>query len=135
MDAKKYLGQLSSINFKISCKLEQLGILRSMIGTQSPSLKSDNVMSSPNQDKLESMVIKICDLEKDINNLIDSKFEIINNIEKIEDSRQYKIVYFKYVNDMTIYEICDELKIKKRTAYSDLERGTENIQRIIDGIA
>lgn len=132
MEAKKYLRQLSSINDKISYRLEQIGVLRGLLGANSQNIKSDCVMSSPNQDKLEAFVVKICDLEKEINDLIELKFEIMKTVESIESPRTYKIIYLKYVNELSVNEICDEVDLARRTVFAEIQQGIEEVQHILD---
>lgn len=71
MTVKEYLGQAYRIDQRINSKLEQVGSLRAL-ATKATSTMSDTPPSgSRNVQSMESIIVKIIDLENEINEDID----------------------------------------------------------------
>ena len=89
MTVKEYLGQAYRIDQRINSKLEQVGSLRAL-ATKATSTMSDTPPSgSRNVQSMESIIVKIIDLENEINEdidmLVDLKREIVGVIKRIEN--------------------------------------------------
>ena len=103
MDAKSYLSQIRMLNIKINHKqqeVDDLKILATCTGSvsgQSP----DRIISSPSGDALEKKIIRFVQLEeeinKDIDQLVNIKHQIINQIHFLNDTRYVDILYKRYV--------------------------------------
>lgn len=130
MKAKEYLGQLKTIQAKTERKLEEITMLRAIVQSTTAPLGRDYV-SGGNQDKFANIISKICDLETEIENLVAKKFNIICVIEKIEDAVAFKAVYFRYVNNMQTYDICEKMEISEPTLYRKLSQGYKEIDEIL----
>ena len=86
MTVKEYLGQAYRIDQRINSKLEQVGSLRAL-ATKATSTMSDTPPSgSRNVQSMESIIVKIIDLENEINEdidmLVDLKREIVGVIKR-----------------------------------------------------
>ena len=98
MNAKEYLSQAFKIDNDINSKLEQVAALREL-ATKATSTISD-MPGSPNRNihKMEDAIIKLTDLEAelnaDINELASLKVDITHVIKKV-DSRQERNVLEK----------------------------------------
>lgn len=81
IDVRKQIKDLESLATSINCELQQ-----------------DKVQSSPRQDKLESLVVKIADLKNYLQKLEDqyepSVTEMLNGIE---NGTEYNILFRRYV--------------------------------------
>ena len=101
MDTKTYLGQISRLNFRIKNKMEEINQLRDMACSISVSPKEVNVQSSGEPDKMGSLVSKIADAEAELADSVErslkKKKEIVQQIEMIPNTNQYRILYERYV--------------------------------------
>lgn len=119
--ALKYLEQVEDIDMMIGEKQDIIDSLRhSIIGT-SASTEGDRVQTSP-KDRLGETCAKIIDLQNqmndDIDNLIDTKKEVIQTIDSYVDNlKQRKILYMHYLKYIPIESIGRELHISRATAY------------------
>lgn len=103
MTAKEYLSRLRNLDLMIRHKqveLDELKIMATSIG--SPSGQQDEPVShSSNGDALERKVIKYIDLDaeitNDIDNLINIRHIIINEIHQLSDARYIEILFKRYV--------------------------------------
>ena len=95
MKIKEYLTQAYRIDQRINSKLEQIQSLREL-ATKSTVTYSD-MPRNPNRgkSKIEDAIIKIMELEeeinKDIDKLVDLKADITHLIKKL-DSHEYQII-------------------------------------------
>lgn len=104
MTAKQYLKQAYRLNELINSDLEEVAQLRTMVTSiSSLDIKSDVVSSSKNTSSpFEKTIIKILDLENKINveidQYIDLKNEIKDQINAIEQSDLRLILQKRYLN-------------------------------------
>ena len=101
MNAKEYLKQAFYLDKRINSKLEQIESLNAL-ATKATSTLSD-MPKSPNRgtSKLEDTIVKIVDLQEEINRdidkLVDLKKEIVRTIKKIEDKELQVILEKRYL--------------------------------------
>ena len=101
MKAKEYLKQAFYLDKSISSKLEQIEALNAL-ATKATATLSD-MPKSPNRrtSRLEDTIIKIIDLQeeinKDIDKLVDLKREIGEKIKNIEDKELQIILEKRYL--------------------------------------
>ena len=101
MNAKEYLKQAFYLDKRINSKLEQVESLNSL-STKATSTLSD-MPKSPNigSSKLEDTIVKIVDLQEEINRdidkLVDLKAEIVRTIKKIEDKELQVVLEKRYL--------------------------------------
>jgi len=101
MTVKEYLGQSYRIDQRINSKLEQVGSLRAL-ATKATSTMSDTPPSgSRNVQSMESIIVKIIDLENEINEdidmLVDLKREIVGVIKRIENTESQTLLELLYL--------------------------------------
>lgn len=102
MDIKTYLNQAYRIDQRINSKLEQIKYLRELAAKATSTL-SDTGVSSDSKDvqPMESIIVKILDLEReidmDINVLVDLKREIISIIKQIKNPEYQILLELKYL--------------------------------------
>ncbi|CAC9936763.1 MULTISPECIES: DUF1492 domain-containing protein [Peptoniphilaceae] len=101
MNAKEYLKQAFYLDKRINSKLEQVESLNAL-ATKATSTLSD-MPKSPNRgsSKLEDTIVKIIDLQEEINRdidkLVDLKKEIVRTIKKIEDKELQVVLEKRYL--------------------------------------
>jgi hypothetical protein len=101
MTTKEYLSQAYRIDQRINSKLEQVASLRAL-ATKATSTISDNLPSgSQNVQAMEDIIVKIIDLEneinKDISTLVDLKREIVGVIKRISNPEYQTLLELRYL--------------------------------------
>lgn len=83
--AKAYLRRAYRLNQRIDSKLIQLAQLREMSVHITVSLNDMKVQSSSSKSRMEDTVIKILELESELNREIDALVDFKNEIRKVLD--------------------------------------------------
>jgi DNA-directed RNA polymerase specialized sigma subunit len=101
MTAKEYLGQAYRLDQRINSKLEQVMSLRDL-ATKATSTLSDVAPSGTrNVHRMEDIIVKIVDLENEINhdidNLVDLKREMVSVIKAVTDPEYQTILELRYL--------------------------------------
>lgn len=101
MTTKEYLSQAYRIDQRINSKLEQVASLR-VLATKATSTISDNLPSgSQNVQAMEDNIVKIIDLEneinKDIGTLVDLRREIVGVIKRISNPEYQTLLELRYL--------------------------------------
>lgn len=101
MTAKDYLGQAYRIDQRINSKLEQVSALRDAAKKASATLSQTPRSASPDLHSMESVLVKIFDLEREINEdidtLVDLKREIMHAIKRLENPELQLILEQRYL--------------------------------------
>ena len=113
MRAKDFLRQIRKIDKQIENKLADLARWRAVAMSTTGSYGCETgvkVQSSPNQQKMESAIIKSIEIEQEINATIGQLYEerkkVISVIEQL-DATEYDVVFKQYVLGHTLQEIAD----------------------------
>lgn len=113
MDTKEYLSQVSSLEKKIQNKLTEIYQLKSMVYNVTVYNDRERVQTSSDKDRLGSTVSKIVDMEREIDALVEKFMEkrnhIIGQIEGIEDTKMYHVLFSRYVGGKTFDDIASEM--------------------------
>lgn len=111
--AKRYLSQAFGLNQRIESKIDQIAILNDL-ATKATVTYSD-MPKSPNRDgsRMEDAIIKIIDLEAEINQdmmrLVELKKDIIRRIKAVDGAELQTILELRYLSYMRWEEIAIEL--------------------------
>ena len=102
MKAKEYLQQLQKLDIVINQKLQELYELKKMGGIKCIDYTMEKVQSSRQYGaNFETILIKIIDMENEINaeidSFIDMKHCIINQIQTLDNSKYMQVLYKRYV--------------------------------------
>lgn len=113
MTAKQYLRQLERINLIINSKQLQLDELRAFgAGLRAIDYAADKIQTSP-RDRMAETMARWVDLEGEINqiidNYVDTKNRIVNEINSIPDARYMSVLYKRYVEFKTLTAIAYEM--------------------------
>ena len=113
MTTKEYLRQIRFVDMRIDNKLEQVERLKSKRESITTIL-SDMPRGGSGEDRLNAMTCRIWELEKqideDIDTLYDLKQEARERIEDIQDDRYRAILEAKYLNGHGLKRIADTMK-------------------------
>jgi hypothetical protein len=114
--AKEYLKQLETLDVKIGQKMQQAQELR-LIATSGGGgidYSKDRVKTSPSGDTLSDAVIRYAALEeaidRDIDQFVDTKNLIINQIQGLSNPDYMRLLYKRYVEFKHLDEIADEMR-------------------------
>ena len=118
MTTKEYLGQISRLNRMINNKLTEIAQLKDMAASISAPQNGDRVQTTPNFDKIGTKYAKIDEMERKIDGmvdeLVDKKEKIIQQIDAMEDENTYNILFARYIEKKTFEVIATEMKYSWR---------------------
>ena len=113
MTTKEYLQQIGKLNKMINNKMIELAQMKEMAYSIKAVGTDERVMSSSDPDKTGCAYAKIEEMEEKINgmidNYVDTKEKIINQIESIEDENLYNILFLKYIAKKRFEDIAVEI--------------------------
>ncbi len=111
MTAREYLAQARYIDHLIDTKLEQLAQIRETATKATMTLSDMPRSNSPNLQTLESTVVKIVDMEHeidaDIDRLVDLKREIQSVIQRVRNPLYKTLLELRYLGFKTWEEISE----------------------------
>lgn len=121
MTAKEYLQQAIRLDERINSKIAQLDSLNEL-ATKCTSTISDMPKNpSPSMSRLEDVVVKIADLQADINSdintLVDLKREMTHVIKAVDDVDCRLLLEFRYLCGHSWEEIAVELGYTTRNIH------------------
>lgn len=112
MTIKEYLYQLKDIDDLINSNIEEVDKLRTL-ATNITVTYSDEPHGSGTSDKVGNTVVKIADLQNEINDLIDELVEIKAEsskiINQIKDLRLRTVLIKYYVQNKTFEQVAVEM--------------------------
>lgn len=101
MTAKEYLGQAYRIDQRINSKLEQVGSLRALAAKATSTVSDTPPGGNRNVHFMEDIIVKIIDMENEINDeidaLVDLKREIMGVIRAIENLEYQTLLELRYL--------------------------------------
>lgn len=120
MTAKEYLSQAFRLDERINSKIQQLESLNAL-ATKSTSTLSDMPKSPNRSSRMEDAIVKIVDLQdeinKDIDSLVELKAEIMRAIKAV-DNIEYRTIFEKrYLCFLTWKQIAVDLDYNVRHLY------------------
>ena len=134
MDTKQYLEQIHRLDKQIQNKLSEIYQLKTMACSVSVSNDSERVQTSVRNDKLEKVVAKSVDMERETDSLVDTFIEkrnhIINQIDKIENTDYYHILSMRYVGNNTFEEIAKNTNWSIRKVFSLHGKALQEFERL-----
>lgn len=122
MNAKEYLSQATWLDQMIDSKLEQLEALKSLSMKVTSSFTIEKISGGNiEKSKMESTIVKVIDLENEINadidRLVDLKKNIQDTINKMEDINQQLLLELRYLSRKGWDEIAASMGYDPRTVY------------------
>lgn len=130
MTNKEYLAQAYRIDQRINSKLEQIISLRDL-STKATSTLSD-MPGSPtrNLHSMENIVVKMIDLEneinKDIDTLVDLKREFVSIIKKVDNTEHQTLLELRYLCFKTWEQIAVDMGYDLRYIHKLHNKALEN---------
>ncbi len=135
MSAKEYLSQALWLDQRINNKLEQLETLRALAMKVSANLTEEKVVGgNSKKGHMENVVVRIVDLEKEINEDIDRlvgiKGEIMDTISQVDDPIGQIILEMRYVNGKGWDEISSSLNYKDSSIFKIHSRALKEVTKL-----
>lgn len=113
MNAKEYMNQAYRLDQRINSKLEQLESLNALATKSTTSLDGMPKSSRKSKSPMAETVVKIVDLQKEINQdidrLVDLKREYIKIIKEVENPEHQMILEKRYLCFKTWEQIAVDL--------------------------
>lgn len=97
MNTKQYLSQIERYEKMIQNKLSEINQLKTMACNVTIPAGNERVQTSPDKDKIGTIVSRIADLEKEVDSMIEKRCEIVKQIESIEDTDVYDVLAKRYI--------------------------------------
>lgn len=136
MHAKSYLQEIRKLDRKIENKQMELEHLRALLESVTPKLKEVNVQSSLEKDRMGDNIIKIMEVQdqinQDIDMFVDRKLEAIRLINELEDDESINLLIRRYVAYEEWEDIANALHYSRQ--WVDKKHGLAllELQKIID---
>lgn len=134
MWAKRYLQEIQRLEENLNQRLEELSSLKAMYGLRGCNL-SEKVQSSQRGDGLESSVIKIIELEKEVKALIDEFTEKKKQTKKelisLSNQEYAELLYMRYIRYLTIKEMARELQNSENAVKCKIKRAEQHFESTI----
>ena len=129
MTAKEYLGQAYRIDQRINSKLEQVASLRELATKATSTLSDMPKTGSRNIQPMEGIVVKIIDLENEINRdidaLVDFKRELVGIIKGVHNPEYQTLLELRYLCFHPWEQIAVEMEYDLRYVYKMHGRALE----------
>ncbi|WP_366923857.1 DUF1492 domain-containing protein [Metallumcola ferriviriculae] len=121
MNAKEYLSQAFHLDQRINSKLEQVANLRELSSKATATIHAERVSGTKNRSPMENAVVKLVDLEheidRDIDKLVDLKRDIINVINSVKQPEYHLLLELRYLNYKTWEEIAEHMNYGWRNVH------------------
>ena len=131
MTAKEYLSQAMYIDQRINSKLEQIMTLRDSATRVTATLSDMPRGDSSNPQRMESTIVKIIDLEneinRDIDQLVDLKAEARKVIAQLESPEQQLVLELRYLCYKSWVDIAEYLGFCESNVYKIHGEALKNI--------
>lgn len=121
MKAKDYLSQAYKLDRRIDCKLRQTEDLRELATRATASIHAERVSGTKQRSPMENAIVKLIDLEHEINDdidrLVDMKREIAVVISKLPSPSHKILLELRYLEGKTWDEIAKDMDYDIRWVY------------------
>jgi DNA-directed RNA polymerase specialized sigma subunit len=136
MDAKSFLQQVEMLDARIKNKLIERKQWEDIALGITANIGNERVQSSGSQQKMADAVIKCVDMETEIDKLIDelidTKKKVIETIESLYSPTEYKILHLRYIQCISLTEIADTLNREYTWVTTTHGRALKNVQKILN---
>ena len=131
MTAKEYLSQAYRLDQRINAKLEQVMSLRGLATKATSTLGDTPVSGTRNVHRMEDIIIKIIELENEINQdidrLIDLKREIVTVIKAVSNPEYQTLLELRYLCFKTWEQIAVEMGYENRYLHKLHNRALDKV--------
>lgn len=131
MTSKEYLAQAYRIDQRINSKLEQIVSLRELATKATSTLSDTPPSGTRNVHSMEGIIVKMIDLEdeinRDIDTLVDLKREIMDIVKKINNPEHQTLLELRYLCFKTWEQIAVDMGYSIQNAYKVHDRAIASV--------
>ena len=135
MRAKEYLRQLEKLDRMIENKLIERQRWLDLATDTTAALHGERVQSSGNKQRMESAIVSMVDLEKEIDDcidrLVDTRRDVVGVIEQL-NATEYDLLHKIYVQHIPIYDVATKSDKSYSWTTTVHGRALKNVQNILD---
>lgn len=135
MNAKEFLRQIKKLDRLIENKLIEIQRWKDIANNTTANLTGERVQSSGNPQKIADAIGRYIDLEREINqdidNLVDTKKDVIGVIEQL-NATEYDIIHKIYVQHLTLEDVADAYDRTYSWATTIHGRALKHVQNILN---
>lgn len=136
MDAKEFLKQPERLDLRIKNKLIEKQQWREIALGITANMDGERVQSSGAKSKMAEAVIKCVDMEAEIDRLIDelidTKRTVIQTIEQLDSATEYNVLHMRYIQYMSLQEIADHYHKEYGWATTTHGRALKSVDKILN---
>lgn len=119
--AKKVLKDFVQLDKRIEEKYERIKALLDSATRATPSMEAERVSGTGEKSRLESVMIRKIDLERQLDKSIDKlnaqRFEIQNAIDAMEDSREKRLLELRYIDGRSWASVTTRMEISESMSF------------------
>ena len=135
-EAQKYLEQVEKLDVIIKNKLIEQQQWRDIALGVTANMDGERVQSSGAKSKMAEAINKCVDMESEIDRLIDqlvdTKKDVIQTIEQLYSPTEYNVLHMRYVQYLSLQEIADQYGRDYGWATTTHGRALKSVQHILD---
>ena len=136
-EAQVFLEQVKKLDYRIKNKLIEKQQWRDIALGITANMEGERVQSSGTQSKMADAVVKCVDMEAEIDRLIDefidTKKEVIQIIEKVDSPIEYDVLHMRYIQFKDLQDIADHYGKDYGWATTTHGRALASVQKIMEG--
>ena len=120
MNVKRYLEQIGRIEKLVANKQKEAHKIRELCGNPAIQTDRERVQTSGISDPTARCATELASIARQVDRWLKKRQEIINQIDMIEDVEVYEILECRYVQQMSVIDIADQLEITEKQAWRRL---------------
>ena len=121
MTAKEFLGGIAELEKEIVRKKQRCKTLRDVATNTSASNRTDDIQKSKEKSPLENIMVKVIDLEREIEvdkaHLVNLKAKVWEQLDKLTDETQKRILWLRYAERKSWQYIVSEVSFTSRYVF------------------
>ena len=135
MNVKQWLMRARTLDREINSLLEEKQNVRDRILKITQSYTGNVVQATKDPHKFDRVVELELEIDKNIDELVRVKAEILNAISKLQDGRYREILRLRYLKGMTFEQIAVEMHYSWRHVCTLHGRALLRMEDIINGLS
>ena len=136
MKAQDFLRQVRKLDLQITNKLIEKQQWRDIALGITANMDGERVQSSGGKSKMADAIEKCVDVEAEIDRLvdelIDTKKEVIQAIEQLDSPTEYDVLHRRYIQFLSLQDIADHYRKDYGWATTTHGRALKSLQEILD---
>lgn len=130
MTTKRYLEQIGRIEKLIRNKRLELERLRELCGVKGVEYDRERVQTSNISDTTGRMGTELAAISHQIDFWLKKRSDIIAKIDKVDDVCAYEILTYRYIHQMSVFDIADQLEISEKQVWRRLKTAHEVFENL-----